>query len=138
MIPTNPFDSNIRLLSKVLDLRAENQRVIGSNIANAETPGYAPAKFNFEEDLSNAINKDHSFHMKTPHPTHIPISPANFENVQGNITRNPDNTGIGDENGVSVDEEMINLSKNQLMYETAAKLLKKKLSLLKYAIADGK
>lgn len=138
MIPTNPFDSNIRLLDKVLDLRAQNQRVIGSNIANAETPGYSPAKFQFEEDLSNAINKNDTFRLKTPHPTHIPISPDNFENISGTVTRTPDNTGIGDENGVSVDEEMINLSKNQLMYETAAQLLKKKLSLLKYAISDGK
>lgn len=138
MIPTNPFDSNIKLLDKVLDLRAQNQRVIGSNVANAETPGYASAKFEFEEELSNAINKDSSFRMKTPHPGHIPLSADNFENVQGTIVRTPDNTGIGDENGVSVDEEMINLSKNQLMYETAAQLLKKKLSLLKYAISDGK
>ncbi len=138
MIPTNPFDSSIKLLSKVLDLRSANQRVISSNIANAETPGYSPAKFDFENDLKNAINTDGSFRLQTSHPVHIPISPSNFESVQGKVVRTPDTTGIGDENGVSVDDEMIELSKNELMYETAAQLLKKKLSLLKYAISDGK
>ncbi len=135
---TNPFDANIKLLSKVLDLRSENQRVISSNIANAETPGYSPAKFNFEQDLKNALQHTGSIHMETTHAKHINLSPVNIDQVKGNITRHPDNTGIGDENGVSVDSEMIALSKNQLMYEATAQLLKKKISAIKYAVSDGK
>ncbi len=138
MIPTNPFDSSMKLLTKVLDLRSERQKVIGSNIANAETPGYSPAKFEFENELKAAINSTGSFNLQTSHPSHIPLGPSSFDLVKGQITRTPDQTGIGDENGVSVDHEMIELSKNEMMYETAAKLLKKKMSLLKYAISDGK
>ena len=43
MNPLNLFDNSITLLQKSLDLRSSNQRVIAGNIANAETPGYAPA-----------------------------------------------------------------------------------------------
>lgn len=138
MNPTSPFDSSLQMLNKVLDLRSANQRIISSNIANAETPGYSPAKFEFEDELSNAINTESKLQLRVSDAHHIPIGPTNFNSVTGKITISPDTTGIGDKNGVSVDEEMIALSKNELMYETTTQILKKKLSLLKYAISDGR
>lgn len=134
MNPLSPFDANMQLLSKVLDLRAENQKVIGSNIANAETPGYAPARFNFSEELSQAINRT-GMPLATSHPGHIPLGPRSIDSVTGTILREPDQTGIGDENGVSVEEEMLALTENELLYETSAQLLKKKLTLMKFVIA---
>lgn len=131
-----PFDANIHLLSKVLDLRAENQNIIGSNIANAETPGYAPARFNFEQELSQAINQT-GIQLATSQPGHIALGPSGIGSVTGTITREPDQTGIGDGNGVSVNEEMLLLSENELLYETAAQLLKKKLGVMKYVISGG-
>lgn len=38
--------------SKALVLRAERQRAIASNIANADTPGYVARDFNFREALT--------------------------------------------------------------------------------------
>lgn len=40
--------------SKALVLRAERQRAIASNIANADTPGYVARDFNFREALTSA------------------------------------------------------------------------------------
>ena len=40
--------------SQALQLRAERQRVIASNIANADTPGYQARDFNFASALRNA------------------------------------------------------------------------------------
>ncbi|MBU1138431.1 MAG: flagellar basal body rod protein FlgB [Proteobacteria bacterium] len=137
MKPLAPFDSNIKLLQKVLDLRSANQNVIAANIANAETPGYARAKFEFEEELQQAINKSSS-PLVTTHQRHIPVGPTSLDSVTGTIHQIEDKTGIGDQNGVSVDEEMIALSENELLYETAAQILKKKLTMLNYAISEGK
>lgn len=137
MKPLAPFDSNMKLLQKVMDLRSANQNVIATNIANAETPGYARAKFEFEEELQQAITKN-SGSLVTTHQKHIPLGPQNLDSVTGTIHRIEDKTGIGDENGVSVDQEMIALSENELLYETAAQLLKKKLTMLNYAISEGK
>lgn len=130
------FDSNIALLNKVLDLRSANQRVISSNIANAETPGYSPAKFEFEEQLQQAVTK-RGVTLQVSDPKHISLGDTSLQSVTGQITYQPDQTGIGDENGVSVDQEMIALSENQIMYESAAQILKKKLTLMKYIIQDG-
>lgn len=137
MKPLAPFDSNIKLLQKVMDLRSANQNVIATNIANAETPGYARAKFEFEEELQQAISNK-SGALVTTHQKHISLGPQNLESVSGTVQHITDKTGIGDENGVSVDQEMMALSENELLYETAAQLLKKKLTMLNYAISEGK
>ena len=137
MNPLNLMDRTSAILQKSLDLRAQNQQVIASNIANAETPGYSPAKLDFEDSLRNAI-KGRGPLLATTHPDHISVGAQNISDVTGTIIRTPDNTGIGDENGVSIDEEMVSLSENQIMYETSAQLWKKKLTLMKYVVADGK
>lgn len=137
MSPLNPFDSNIQLLSKVLDLRSANQSVIATNIANAETPGYTKKVFEFEHELQQAIATKPGG-LSTTHRNHIQLTPTSTNQLTGNIIEIKDKTGIGDENGVSVDSEMIALSENELLYETTAQLLKKKLSMLRYAIQEGK
>lgn len=136
MKPLILADSSMALLTKSLDLRSINQQVITANIANAETPGYSPARFQFEEQLKEAVKKS-AIPMSTTNSRHISPGASSIEAVHGTVVRTYDNSGIGDKNGVSVDEEMIELSKNQLMYETAAQLLKKKLTLLKYVVQDG-
>ena len=139
MDPFKPFDANMQLLSKVLDLRAQKAQVISANIANAETPGYAASHFDFEEDLAQALQKNGQggLRLAVPNEKHIPLGPGNFNSVAGKIVMESDATGLGDENGVSVDQEMLTLSENELLYETSALLLKKKLSLLKHVISGG-
>ena len=137
MAPLTSFDTQMQLLSKVLDLRAQNAQVISANIANAETPGYTAKKFEFEAELTNALTKNTGIGLKTTSQTHIPLGPSNFNEVSGKIVSVEEKNPIGDENGVSVDQEMLKLSENELLYETAAQLLKKKLTLLKYVISGG-
>ena len=73
----------------------------------------------------------------TSHPHHIPLAPVHLEQVTGSITSKQDRTGLGDENSVSVDQEMVKLSQNQILYEAAVTMLNKKLSMLKYAANGG-
>lgn len=136
MKPLYLSDPTTALLQKVLDLRSTNQKVISSNIANAETPGYSPAKFEFENELKSALGRS-DFTMNTSHTNHIPPGAPSLESIRGTVTITPDNTGLGDENGVNVDNEMIASSENQILYEATTQLLKKKMSLLKYIVQGG-
>ncbi len=137
MNPVSPFDTNMQLLSKVMDLRSTKAQIISSNIANAETPGYSPARFEFEKELASAVGSRQQISLAVSNSRHIPFAPLNFASVNGKVTVEEDKSPIGDENGVSVDQEMLALSENELLYETAAQLLKKKLSIYKYVVADG-
>jgi len=125
------------LLSKVLDLRAEKAQVISSNIANAETPGYSPSVFNFEQDLRNAVQGSNPVNLATSNKNHFSLNSENFNSVTGKITKTADGSGPGDGNDVSVEQEMISLSENEILYETSAQLLKKRIGLLKYVISGG-
>lgn len=130
------FDTTMNLLQKVLDLRSKNQEVIGSNIANAETPGYSAQSFTFEDQLHSALS-DNGMRPVATQPNHIPLTPSSLEQVSGTVSVKKDNTGLGDENSVSVDEEMIKLSQNEILYEAAVTMLNKKISMLKYAANGG-
>ncbi len=128
------FDRTIGLLERVLDLRLQNQQVISSNIANVDTPGYAPARLEFETDLRQAL-EGRTPGPQATHPGHIPLSGGPGE---GRVIRTPDRSGIGDGNGVDLDQEMISLAENQILYETATQMISKKLGLLKYIAQDGR
>jgi len=130
------FDTTMNLLQKVLDLRSKNQEIIGSNIANAETPGYSARSFTFENQLKSAL-ADNGPSPVTTQPNHIPLGAVNLEQVTGMVSTNNDATEIGDKNSVSVDQEMLKLSQNEILYETAVTMFNKKLSLLKYAVNGG-
>src|ERR1035437_4142962 len=49
------FSSTVDLLGKSVDLRAKNQNLISSNIANAETPNFIPKTLVFEQELQGAL-----------------------------------------------------------------------------------
>ena len=58
--------------------------------------------------------------------------------MEGDISREIQASPLGDGNSVSVDDEMFDLAENQLLYEAGSQILKKKLTMLKYAAGDGR
>ena len=52
----------------------------------------------------------------------------------GTIREVRDSSGIGDGNTVDVDQEMVQLAENQIMYEATAQLLSKKMAIIKYVV----
>ena len=133
----NLIDSTTRVLQKSLDLREQRQQVIAGNVANAETPGYARRTFEFEKRLQAVIKQPQ---LPTPlaHPKHFPVGASNLNQLQGEVTSHSDRSGIGDGNSVEMEDEMMALSENQILYEAGIKLTKSKLQLLKYAANDGR
>ncbi len=130
-------DRTMAVLQKSLDLRAQKQQVIAANIANAETPGYAARKFTFEADLRNALAGPET-PLRISNAKHFPLGSSGINGVQGQIIKQRDNSSLGDGNSVSIDDEMFDLAENQILYEAGSQILKKKLSMLKYAVSDGR
>lgn len=130
------FDSSIQVLDKALDLRSRKLQVISANIANAETPGYARLRMDFESELKEAAKGSESGQVTT-HPRHMPAGSGDgLSSVQGRFYRDVDQSGIGDRNTVSLDQEMVDLSENQIRYEAAIKMLSKKFNMLKMVISE--
>ena len=129
------FDRTIDALARSLDLRSQRQVLISSNIANADTPGYQAQQIDFEDALSRSLDMDHKFN----HPTNPAQERLNgkISDVEGEIYNQINDVVREDGNTVDRESEMISLAENQILYNAAADLVKKKLALLKYAISDG-
>jgi len=131
------IDKTTHLLQKSLDLRQQRLGVIASNVANSDTPRYAARTLEFEARLQQALQQPPMASVPLQ-PRHFPIGNVGFEQIQGQVELHPDRSGQGDGNSVSVEDEMIALSENQILYEATARLTKRKLQLLKYAVNDGR
>lgn len=129
------FGETFNVLHNTLNLRNENQKYISSNIANAHTPGYAPAKFRFEDELRHYI-QDNGIRMLKTNPDHFPVGDSELQ-VKGTVHKIPNVSGIGDDNGVNMEQEMLNLSENQIRYEAAIQMLSRKFNSLKHVIQKG-
>ncbi len=126
-MPVNKlFDSNIALMGKSLNLRSERQGLIQSNVANLETPGYNVQDFSFSRVMESVMANQGT--LSRTQPAHIGLDPV--ETSRCFDFKEEDRP-------VDLDEEMVKLSENQLMYEVVAKLIAKKFDGLKYAIDEG-
>lgn len=129
------FDPTIGALNTALNLRQLNHNIITSNIANADTPGFKAKAVDFEASLRNALgvgdglqpgetNAAHRAHHETD-----PVEPVVYE----------DANGVESLDGNTVDRanEMAKLAENQLLYDAAVEMLKRKLGMVKYGISEG-
>ncbi len=136
------FSNTISLLGKSVDLRAKNQNLIASNIANAETPNFIPKNLSFDNELQSAL-KNHPNGQRShtmPHERHIPVRGAGaaVQSVTGKIVETPAKTPGKDGNAVELENEMGKMSENQIMFNASVQLLTKKFEGLRSAIREGK
>lgn len=128
------FGTTIRVLDNALDLRAKKLEAISANIANAETPGYSRLRMDFEEALRKAAAGS-STGQEVTHPRHMGSGAGGGSaDVEGHIYRDMEHTGVGDNNNVSLEREMVDLAENQIRYEAATRMLSKKFNMMKTVI----
>lgn len=120
------FGDNMRHLEQALNLRYERQGLIQSNIANMETPGYTVQDFSFEKAMATARFNQGT--LSRTHRKHIDLDPvAASQSQEFSKEKRP----------VDLDEEMVKLTENQMMYEIVTRLMGKKVDGIKYAIDEG-
>lgn len=129
------FDSTMGGLSAALNFRLANQNLISSNIANADTPGYHAQKMEFEGALRDALGASERLQMEASDPEHF--AKASMGHVDPEIYDNPNGVVHLDGNTVDRNAEMVELSSNQLQYDAATEMLRRKIGLLKYALSEG-
>jgi flagellar basal-body rod protein FlgB len=126
------FDSTMTLIEQTLNLRTFRHKVISSNIANIETPGYRAREVRFEDELKKLGGDAAGKGLLTTHQGHIGMNTSNSVNPE--VTLASGEAEALDGNSVSVDAEMVKLSENTMMYSISAKLIKAKFRMLMAAI----
>ncbi|HXE96349.1 MAG TPA: flagellar basal body rod protein FlgB [Dongiaceae bacterium] len=134
------FSNTVELLGKSIDLRAKNQNLIASNVANAETPGFVPKALDFEQELQGALKsgKPGQRSSSPSHVRHIPIRGAGagsaIQSVSGKVIETPAKTPGMDGNAVELENEMSRMAENQVMFNASVQMLNKKFEGLRTAI----
>jgi flagellar basal-body rod protein FlgB len=129
------YDNTIGGLNAAMNFRLMNQNVISSNIANADTPGYKAQKIEFEDALRNALEISGRLKMEASDPQHF--SKADPGRIDPEIYDNPNGVVHLDGNTVDRNAEQVALAENQIHYNSAAEMLRRKLALLRYAVTEG-
>lgn len=101
-------------LERYMDLVSARQRLVASNIANADTPGYKTRDIDFQSEYQRATG-----------------APAAAVEVPGLKIKN-------DGNNVNLDREARLLSENALRFNVASGLMRGAIRTLRSAIEEGR
>jgi flagellar basal-body rod protein FlgB len=110
------LDAVATSLERYMDLVAARQKLVASNIANAETPGYKTVDLDFDAEFRNALAG------QSAQPRAVEV------------------TGLAvnhDGNNVDLDREARMLAENDLRFNVAEALLKGELQETRMAITGG-
>lgn len=123
--------SSLDFHSKALVLRAERQRVIASNIANADTPGYAGRDVNFKEAMGAAMGTSSQLQALTPatpsdstsHARHIALQASTASLGSSALSYTTQTQPAMDGNSVDMDRERANFVDNSVRYEATLRFI---------------
>jgi flagellar basal-body rod protein FlgB len=112
---------------KALVVRAERQRTIASNIANADTPGYVSRDVNFKAAMAEALEGKQQVAPAAPQATpdvrHIPLQMRGSELNNSALGYTPPSQPALDNNSVDLDRERANFVDNAVRYETTLRFI---------------
>lgn len=120
------MDAEFRVLERIMQAANIRQRVIASNIANSDTPGYKAKDVKFGDLLGKEIR------LMTSDPKHFRNSGDN--DVAGNMTIEQ-TPSWGDGNNVELNVEVAKMTENSLMHNAAVRILNAKIKLFRSAIS---
>ena len=96
-------------LEKYMDLLSARQRLVASNIANADTPGYKAKDISFQKEMEKAAAMEKADGTEGKTDFDIYESATTMPNRDGNT--------------VNVNIEMAKVAENNLIYDTAVQLI---------------
>jgi flagellar basal-body rod protein FlgB len=118
------------LLTQKMSYLNQKQAVIAENVANVDTPGYKQLElmpFSFGDALKQAAGS-----MATTDPRHI--LPASMAGTNAKTVKSKDTDVLPSGNTVDIEQQMAEVSKTSMDYQTMAGIYRKMTSLFKIAI----
>ncbi|OWQ91329.1 flagellar basal body rod protein FlgB [Roseateles aquatilis] len=110
----NKLTEAMNFQSQALTLRAERQRLLASNIANADTPGYQSRDMDFAKALREATSP-----MASPADSNQTLTQRTQNALQNSLSAM---TSM-DSNTVDMDRERASFADNTVKYEASLRFL---------------
>jgi flagellar basal-body rod protein FlgB len=122
------IDRVTQSLEAYLDLLTTRQKLVASNIANLDTPGYRTRDIDFQAELRTALGRIQSG-QAADGATRVGAAAAAKE-VEGLAVKN-------DGNDVQLDRESRLLAENAMRFELASALVASRFRSIRLAIKEG-
>ena len=145
----NRLTDTLNFQAEALVLRSERQRLIASNIANADTPGYAARDLNFKDAMANATGSGSSGGLSlrtgsasgnaqsgTTHAKHIALSGGSLGGAS-TMAYTVQSQPTVDANSVDLDRERANFVDNSVRYEATLRFINGNVRTMLDAIRGG-
>lgn len=133
------FNFGDRLQMAALSMRHNRSMVVSSNIANAEVPGFRALGYSFEEQMQDVAQLNQPLSVKASNPKHLKNA---FTQADGQIRPDvyvrPTESVGEDGNTVDMDEEMMRLARNNILFRATVESINRKVGMLRYAIQGGR
>ena len=130
-------DTTFDIARLALDGLSRRQELIGTNLANVDTPGYRAQTNNFEVALQRALRQDISpLGLARTNSGHL-TSPTDRRAEFGAVFNREGGSDRADGNNVSIDVELMQQAETGIKYQALTQTVSKKLLLLR-AIATGR
>ena len=126
--------SDIDVLRKSMDFHMRRHNVLGSNVANLDTPGFQPVDLvrdgegDFPQTLALTATKE-------GHVGQFGLGESETRVVA--LPERVSNPGY-DGNSVSLERELSKIAVNTIRYQGAARIVAKRLAMIRYATNDGR
>jgi flagellar basal-body rod protein FlgB len=117
----NRLTDSLNFQTQALVLRSERQRLIASNIANADTPGYQARDLDFSTALRQATGEMAPQTLATSQAGHLQASGGARATAQL-LYASPSQTNL-DRNTVDMDRERASFADNSIKYEATLRFI---------------
>ena len=119
----NRLTDSLDFHGHALTLRSERQRLIASNIANADTPGYVARDINFAQALQAATGGGApASQLAASRPGHITSAAGTAGLGSALVYAAPSQTNL-DRNTVDMDRERASFTDNAVKYEATLRFI---------------
>ncbi len=119
----NRLTDTLDFQAQALNLRSERQRLIASNIANADTPGYVAREMDFSQALRNATGATRpAAALVASQPGHIGAAAPGGAAFSTLMYASPSQTNL-DRNTVDMDRERASFADNTVKYEATLRFI---------------
>ena len=105
-------------IERYMDVLSARQRLVATNIANADTPGYQTRDLDFQSELQRQLRGPARAMPAVHEVSSLPVK--------------------NDGNNVSLDREARLLAENALRFNAASNLLRSQIRMVRSAIDEGK
>jgi len=130
-------DTLSTVLVRQMDACTLRQQVIANNIANVNTPGFKKSEVNFQQQLQQALGES-DFAMRTTSARHIAPGQSGLQNLEPEVVQVGDTAMKSSKNNVDIDEEMVDLAANTLLYRLATRVRSDRANIMSYVIKGGR